>query len=367
MGEKDLTRRPPKPRKALEAKEIEIALLPWFRQRLVGATLVEFSEITIPVSTSYSSQIALVRVQWRTQEGTHSGRRVIRLPPPEETALFFRADFERDYRIADALHKTGRIRVPKPLWFEKRADILGAPFAVTEYVEGRPVPDNPPYNVSGWVADADPQTRCALWWSGIEAMTDLHRLDWEAAGLGFLRRASNPTEELQRELDYYASYYDWACQGQRWDVVDRARQWLLANLPEVRELCFCWGDARMGNILYSGDRCNALLDWEMASLGEAEKDLVYWICFDRFNREGVGAPPREGWPSYKETLERYESLLGRPLRNLEYYKIFALYRLTVILTRLTHLWAKTAENMEGHRLLRSHFLPKWLEQEIAHS
>ena len=355
VKEEDIAKSPPKPREARDVNNVRVALAPWFLSKLKEAKEIEFSDFIIPEANSYSSEVILFGAKWRTGDGENSEKFVIRVPP-QETALFWKPDFHRDYKIAEALYQTKSAPVPKTYWYESNPEILGAPFCVTAQAEGRAAQDNPPYNIAGWLADATAEVRDSVWWSGVEAMAKLNSLDWEAAGLGFLRRSSGPKGELEKEIDYYADYYDWACEGHRLDFIDKAGQWLRANMPDVGSLCFCWGDARMGNILYHNNHCNACLDWEMASLGEPEKDLAYWIAFDRFNREGVGAPAREGWPSYEETIAWYERRLGRPMRNLHYYEIFAMYRTSVILSRLANLWAMMAPGNDPGMILNNHYI-----------
>lgn len=364
MQKREYEQNTPKVRQALGADEARAALVPWLQGKLGKAENFALTELSMPTGVSFSSDILLLQAEWRMSGDQQGGRFVVRLAPRTNT-LFPAPDIGRDFAIATALYKLQCLPLPKPYWLETDTSILGAPFYVMQRLDGRAAPDNPPYNVAGWVADASADDRASLWWAGIEAMAKLHRIDWQAAGLGFMQRADTPRDELAHDLDCYAKHYDWACEGKRLDYVDAAALWLLTNMPEVGQLGFCWGDARLGNLLFHEGKCNAVLDWEMATLGEAEKDLAYWLFFDRYNREGTGAPSRQGWPTHEETLAKYERLLGRPLRNLRYYEVFANYRMAVIMTRMIRLTDALGLLPNADQVLENHFFMTSLRDAFA--
>ena len=98
----------------------------------------------------------------------------------------------------------------------------------------------------------------------------------------------------------------------------------------------CWGDARIGNIIFSED-CSevaAVLDWEMAVLGNPVQDLA-WYCFiDNTFADGLGLPRLEGLPSYEESIARWQSATGYDAGDFPYYWIFAGMRYGLILSRI---------------------------------
>jgi aminoglycoside phosphotransferase (APT) family kinase protein len=118
-------------------------------------------------------------------------------------------------------------------------------------------------------------------------------------------------------------------------VAEAALGWLHANRPEPDDpLGLCWGDARIGNMIFDHDRCVAVLDWEMVTLGPWEQDLAWWLFLDRHHSEGLGVPRLEGFPSHADTVARYEELMGRRVRNLDYYTVFAGFRFAVVMIRV---------------------------------
>ncbi len=85
------------------------------------------------------------------------------------------------------------------------------------------------------------------------------------------------------------------------------------------------------------NECAAVLDWEMATIGPAEEDLGWWLFLDSFHSQGTGVPRLPGFPSHEETEARYAELLGRPLQDMHYWKVFAGYRFAVVMMRITGL------------------------------
>jgi aminoglycoside phosphotransferase (APT) family kinase protein len=77
-----------------------------------------------------------------------------------------------------------------------------------------------------------------------------------------------------------------------------------------------------------------VLDWEMVTLGSPEADLAWTIFLDRHHSEGIDTPRLEGFPSYEESIERYQLLTGHRVRHLHYYQVFAGYRFAVIMMRI---------------------------------
>jgi aminoglycoside phosphotransferase (APT) family kinase protein len=77
-----------------------------------------------------------------------------------------------------------------------------------------------------------------------------------------------------------------------------------------------------------------VIDWEMVTLGSGEEDLAWTIFLDRHHSEGIGTPRLEGFPSYEETVERYQEWSGFDVRNLHYYQVWAGYRFGCVMMRL---------------------------------
>jgi len=339
-GVTDVVRSPPKPRTtALEPGTAE-RLRDWFATAL-GARDVLVADLHAPDANGTSSTILIARLEFSRGGRRQSQRLVIRVQTTDNV-IYPNADFTLPFRICERLTATTTLPIPRVLWLEMNTDVLGAPFYVMEYAEGRAPPDNPPYNLAGWVAEATPPERESIWWSGVKAMADIHATDWRAAGLNFLQKASDAHGELAHEINYYRDFYALARDGVNVPVIERAFRYIDRHTPRESLLRLCWGDARLGNLLFRNGECTAILDWEMVSLGAPEKDIGYWLQLDSYNSFG-DMPRLEGWPSHEETVERYQSWAGYRLENLEFYKLFASLRGAVIYTRFLTIWRR-----QGH-------------------
>jgi aminoglycoside phosphotransferase (APT) family kinase protein len=309
------------------------SLAAWLRLRLPNAGEIELSPLVEPQTSGFSNETLLFDLAW-TENGRPRRESLVARVQPTGFQVFPEYDLELQYRTMSLLADTD-IPVPRMFWLEKEdASVLGAPFYVMGRVEGRVPPDNPPYHAGGWVTEITPAERAAIWWGGIESIARVHRLDYRAAGFGFLERPDLGATPLERQLRYYDRYLAWAARGKPQPTAESARTWLWQNMPQDEPTCLQWGDARIGNIIFDGTRPAAVLDWEMVTLGPPEVDLAWTIFLDRHHSEGIEAPRLEGFPGYEETVARYEQLTGHRARNLFYYQVFAGYRFAVIMMRI---------------------------------
>jgi aminoglycoside phosphotransferase (APT) family kinase protein len=240
----------------------------------------------------------------------------------------------RQFRVMEILGRTD-VPVPRVLWLEDDEQVLGAPFYVMARVEGRIPTDSPPYHMGGWMTEITPEERAAIWWSGLETLARIHRLDPETHGLGFLDLPLAGATALERQLHYYERYLAWAARGRPQPTCEPALEWLRRHRPRGPEpVGVCWGDARIGNMIFQDGGCVAVLDWEMATLGNPEQDLAWFLFLDRHHSEGCGVPRLPGFPPREQSIERWEAWTGRAARHLDYYEVFAAFRFAVIMIRV---------------------------------
>ena len=141
---------------------------------------------------------------------------------------------------------------------------------------------------------------------------------------------------LRQQLAYWRNYHDWAMEGLRHEIGSAALDWLEANQPRDEMTRLCWGDSRIGNIIFTEDCASvaAVLDWEMAVLGNPVQDLAWYCYIDSTFAEGLGMPRLEGLPSYESTVERWHAATGYPVDTFDYYTVFAGMRYGLILSRI---------------------------------
>jgi putative sterol carrier protein len=86
--------------------------------------------------------------------------------------------------------------------------------------------------------------------------------------------------------------------------------------------------------MFRDSRVVAVLDWEMAFLGDPEADLGWWLFHDWASSSGYGLARLDGLPGKEETIRRYEELSGAPVRHSHYYEVWAAFRFGVIMARI---------------------------------
>jgi aminoglycoside phosphotransferase (APT) family kinase protein len=313
-----------------DAAESSRRLAAWLSPRVGGdVTLGEFRG---PGATGFSNETIIVDGTWSVDGVEQAGSWVVRVAPTGYT-LFPDAAFDVQLTVLVGLDRLGVVPVPKVLWQEQDPSILGAPFFVMEEVQGIVPSDNPPYHVGGWLHEVSTDVRERIWWGCIDTIAELHQTDPAAVGLKGL------LDGLDEQLDYYEKFLDQVEEFEQVPVARRALAWLQANKPAPEPSVLCWGDARIGNVMYdeSGNRL-AVLDWEMVSLGAPAQDIAWAMFLDRHHSEGMDVPRLEGFPSAEETIARYEAKSGLTLKNLEYYEVFAGFRFSVIMGKLAHIF-----------------------------
>jgi aminoglycoside phosphotransferase (APT) family kinase protein len=219
-------------------------------------------------------------------------------------------------------------------WLEEDRDIMGCTFYVMGRIPGTIASSNPPYHAAGLVFDATPERRKKLGLGAIEAMATIHQLDWENLGFAFLGTpAPGTTQSIDWELDYYERVLNWARQEEQ-PVLAAALDYLRANKPNVENLSICWGDPRMQNIVFGkDDTVVAVLDWEMAFLGDPEADLAWFLLADWQASEGYGIPHTEGFPTREEMIKSWESLMDREVRNILYYDVMSAFKYGIVMMK----------------------------------
>ena len=307
--------------------------VPWLEKQLPQAEDVRVSEFSGSGTTGFSNDTLLFDLAWREAGCERSERLVLRIEPAG-LRVFPEYDLGLQFRIMQRLATTD-VPVPRTFWLEEDPSVLGNPFYVMGRVDGRIPDDNPTYHMGGWMTEVSPEERAAVWWSGVETMARIHRLDWRA--LALLREPSGGRTPLEALLDECERYLRWISEGERsrYPLSEAALAWLREHRPRGSEpTALCWGDSRLGNMIFREGRCVAVLDWEMATLGNPAQDLAWWLFFDEHHSAGAGVPRLAGLPGREETIARYREWSGINPQDLEYYDLLACFRFSIILARL---------------------------------
>jgi aminoglycoside phosphotransferase (APT) family kinase protein len=228
------------------------------------------------------------------------------------------------------------VPVPRMRWFEEDRSLFDSPFYVMDRVAGEIPTDNPPYHAEGWLKQQTPGRRGAIWLNGVAAMARVHRLDHRDFDLAFLDEPDLGVTPIEQHINLYERHIDWGLERQRFPLLDAALGWLRDNLLADEPTGLTWGDARISNLIFRGSDCVAVLDWEMARLGNPLQDLALWIVMDGCLSGGIGIPRLEGLADEAETIRHWEQVSGHraDARSLLFYKIFSAFCFTFVMARV---------------------------------
>jgi len=340
----------------IDLNEVREQLAHWFSKQFPQATEITVSPLKAPGSGSSNETFFF---QLDRQEGgeTYSQDLVIRWPPkgflvfPEHSY-----DMKKQYRLLQCLADTP-IPTAQVYWMEEDSSILGAPFYIMERVDGWVPGDFPPYHIQGPLFAACEADRAKVWRGAIDTMIEIHALDWQAAGLDFLGR---PT--AKGFIETQVAFYDEAYQQNDESlppILAATREWLLDNNFSPTRHTLCWGDARLGNMVFRDYEVAAALDWEMACIGDPESDLAWFAHIDWACSEGRPTDPFDrmaGLPSIEETIAYYERKTNRKVENFSYYDVFATWRMAIVYTRIEQDARYLARSGKSKEMItRTHF------------
>jgi aminoglycoside phosphotransferase (APT) family kinase protein len=236
-------------------------------------------------------------------------------------------DMLREARVLAAL--SGRARVPRVLAVCDDDAVLGAPFLVMELVDGLVAAGSVPAPLDA------PAERRAMALELVDALAEVHAIDWRAAGLeGFGR----PDGYLERQLRRLGGLWE-AGRTRAIPAIEQVADWLGRNLPRSPPATVVHGDYRLGNVMFARSapaRIVAILDWEMSTIGDPLADLGYLCALYAEPGDPPGGPldfsavtRQDGFPSRAELITRYEERSGLAMTDIRWYQTLALWKVAV--------------------------------------
>ena len=263
------------------------------------------------------------------------GHSVVLRRPPLGNIMPTAHDMSRDFRVLTGLHSVG-FPVPQPLDLCEDLSVIGAPFMVMNFVDGVVIDkEESARNLNVHQGDA---ISAAL----IDTLAQLHAIDPATAGLENLGR---PDGYLQRQVVRW---------GQQWQLtktrelndIDVLHSHLLAAVDKVRSQspgCVVHGDYRIDNVILGRNldaaHINAVVDWEMATLGDPLADLgialVYWTQIDDGLRNDIPVAEHitdgPGFWTRDQLVQRYCATTGWDAQQIGTYIALACFKLAVIM------------------------------------
>jgi len=284
---------------------------------------------------------------------------VLRRPPLGPVAP--RAhDMAREFHILERLHPSFPL-APRPYALCEDASIIGAPFYVMERRRGLVLDTDLP---DDWTPD--PDLHLAIAESVVRVLVELHAVDWQAAGLGDI---SHPEGYMQRQVSGWLDRYGRARTEDLLEVASLS-EWLVDRLPESPPPTVIHNDYKLNNLrldAHDPRRLTAVLDWEMATVGDPLSDvaslLVYWTAPGEDELMGglrsVTAEP--GFPGRDQICELYARLSGRDVSQLDFYIAFAYFKVGVICQQIFYRWYKGQthdERFASHGVVATNLIRK---------
>ncbi len=256
--------------------------------------------------------------------------------PPFGAKIATAHDMGREFRILSKLHKVYP-QAPRPLVYEESGDVLGAPFYIMQRIKGlilrKDLPDG---------FDLTPEQVHAMGMSFIDNLAAIHKLDYEAAGLGDLGK---PAGYVERQVTGWTKRY-FNSKTDEIPAVEQVAEWLAARIPGDTGAALIHNDYKYDNIVLDPrdpTKVIGVLDWEMSTIGDPLMDLGtalgYWVqTDDSAEMQMVKFVPTNipGSPTRRELAERYAELTGADISRLDFYYAFALFKTAVVAQQIYH-------------------------------
>ncbi|WP_241386926.1 phosphotransferase family protein [Rhodococcus sp. CH91] len=261
-----------------------------------------------------------------TYEVTDGERRVVLRRPPLGHVLATAHDMAREYRVISALAGTA-VPVPRTYLLCEDDSVLGAPFYLMDLVAGMP------YRTAEELEPLGPARTRIISERMIDTLAALHSVDPTAVGLADFGR---PGGFLERQVRRWTTQLE-KSHSRELAGAGELHRLLVDNLPGDGEVGIVHGDYRLDNVLVDeDDKVAAVLDWEMATLGDPLTDVALLLVYQRLARESTEFPVSTvsrapGFLGDDELLARYEAAGGRDVSEMGFHLALAYYKLAVIL------------------------------------
>jgi aminoglycoside phosphotransferase (APT) family kinase protein len=236
-------------------------------------------------------------------------------------------DVVREARLLRAVG-AHRVPVPEVLAICEDEAVIGAPFYLMAHVDGFVLTGEMPAALAG---EAERVAECL-----VDELVALHEVDPRAKELAGFGR---PEGYLERQLKRFGGLFETNATRPLPDL-EKVAAWLAGNLPASLAPTVVHGDYRLGNVMYSPSppRLTAILDWEMATIGDPLADLGYMTAM----WSEPGDPPNavsdlsavtraHGFPGRDFLAARYAERSGRPIGALPWYQVLALWKAAIFL------------------------------------
>ncbi|KAA8960865.1 phosphotransferase family protein [Mycobacterium sp.] len=327
-GVSDITRLQ---RSSRDVTTLPAVLSNWLSGLLPGGVRPQVSADAVEAN-GMSSETIILTGRWDDGGTVVQQRWVARVAPSaEDVPVFPSYRLDHQFEVMRRVAELTDVPVPPVRWMEATGAVLGTPFFVMDYVEGVVPPDLMPYTFGdNWFADAPAARQRELQDATVAVLAKLHSIPDAEQMFGFLADGSSGESALRRHFGWVRSWYDFAVPDiGRSPLLERAFGWLEAHWPHEVEAgppVLCWGDARVGNVLYRDFHPVAVLDWEMVTLGPRELDVAWLIFAHMVFQELAGLAGLPGLPAVlceDDVRATYRELTGVELADLQWFYVYS--------------------------------------------
>lgn len=255
-------------------------------------------------------------------------RVVVRRPPPPPFAPGAH-DVLREARLVTALAITG-VPVPKVLAIADADAVVDVPLVVTEFIDGLVITEETPPSL------CHPAIRRQIGERAVDTLADLHSVDWKTIGLNNFGRPDGFNLRHLRRVSGLVAGGD----GSLPDAFAPLAEWLERNAPTEAGAAIVHNDYRLGNLMYAAcppARLAAVLDWELATIGDPLFDLGYFLssipgCDEPLTpiTAMATAALESGFPARDELLARYCTRTGADPKEIHWYSALAQFKLAAL-------------------------------------
>jgi aminoglycoside phosphotransferase (APT) family kinase protein len=217
----------------------------------------------------------------------------------------------------------GEVPVPRPYWLAEDAQLLGAPSYLMQRVEGETL-------ARRLLRDEEySRARHSMTGQLGAILARIHRIDIEQHGLGFLPAPPAGESPAPAEVDRYEQIFRGVAPEPH-PAFELAFRWLRQHLPAPVGCTLVHGDYRIGNVIFGPEGVRAILDWELAHIGDPAEDLG-WLCV-RAWRFGSDAKPVGGIGTREALLAAYEGAGGGPVdpQRVRFWEVFGNLKWAII-------------------------------------
>ena len=326
-------------RSSRDAESLPGLLAEWLATRLPEGAEPEVTLHRGIDTNGMSSETLVLDVTWTEDGQRRTGEYVARVAPAaEDVPVFASYALADQYDTMRQVAELTDVPVPAVRWMEQTGEVLGTPFFLMDRIDGARAPGRAALQLRRQLAPRRrPDEQRRLQDATVDVVARLHAIHDADHRFAFLDPDRPGATPLARNLAHTRAWYDFAVPDLgRSPVVERALAWLEAHLPGTDEAVLCWGDSRIGNVIYRDFDPVAVLDWEMATIGPRELD-VSWLVFAHQVFETIaGALELPGMPHFlreDDVRATYAARAGVELGDLSWYHVYNAVQWCVVFMR----------------------------------